>query len=127
MIFNPADRPRVLLLGRILTLLVLLQFAGYIKADNRHDDSNKHKKQGISKEEPAMQSLPRARQLEAPHEAEENESGTQHEQEITKRHYRLPPTVWPYAIIPLGPVAQGQSKRLIIVGLMVRIHPGPPQ
>ena len=26
-----------------------------------------------------------------------------------------------------GPVAQGQSKRLIIVGLMVRIHPGPPE
>lgn len=58
MIFNPADRPRVLLLGRSLTLLVLLQFAGYIKADNRHDDPNKHKKQGISKKDPAVQSLP---------------------------------------------------------------------
>ena len=58
MIFNPADRPRALLLRRILTLLVLLQFTGDIKADNRHDDSNKHKKQGVSKEDPAMQSIP---------------------------------------------------------------------
>ena len=28
---------------------------------------------------------------------------------------------------PLGPVVQGQSKRLIIVRFMVRIHPGPPK
>ena len=57
MIFNPADGPRVLLFGRILTLFVFLQFTGNIKADNRHNDSNKDKKQGVSKEDPAMQSL----------------------------------------------------------------------
>lgn len=68
-------------------MFVLLQVTCNIKADNRHDDSNKDKKPGVSKEEPAVQSLAGTRKLQTPYEAKENESDPQREQEITKRHY----------------------------------------